>query len=201
MYAPEPFLISTAALTSIFSFFFGEYFRQREEIYRLWIKVFAYDYRDSDEETEDEIKELCSFCESKERMFRQAKNLLRIMLLTLILCYVVFHFYSIKYFWPTSPLREVGAFHTYFWYSLIISIILLINCLEIMYIVFTLDTTDRFPFLKLRRRVTAQDRLSMIWQHYGCPGLKLPLHDRSRIPRKFYKDLESTYFVDLSDQD
>jgi hypothetical protein len=36
MYRPGAFLISTAALTSIFSFFFGGYYRERERAYRFY---------------------------------------------------------------------------------------------------------------------------------------------------------------------
>jgi hypothetical protein len=42
MYEPGAFLISSAALTSIFSFFFGTYFRERERAYRLWLMIVAY---------------------------------------------------------------------------------------------------------------------------------------------------------------
>lgn len=42
MYKPGAFLISSAALTSIFSFFFGGYYRERERAYRLWLMFVAY---------------------------------------------------------------------------------------------------------------------------------------------------------------
>ena len=73
MYNPGPFLISSAALTSIFSFFFGGYFRERERAYRLWLMVVAYG---KEIPSEKERIDICSELESRDRMFYQAKGLL-----------------------------------------------------------------------------------------------------------------------------
>jgi hypothetical protein len=89
MYNPSPFLISTAALTSIFSFFFGGYFREREKAYRYWIRYNAYKPCES---TDVEKRDLCAEFESKERVFRQAKGILKVLLLTLIAEFVIFQF-------------------------------------------------------------------------------------------------------------
>ncbi|MBW1753023.1 MAG: hypothetical protein JRJ46_07940 [Deltaproteobacteria bacterium] len=42
MYKPTAFLISAAALTSIFSFFFGSYYKEREQAYWFWLTIVAY---------------------------------------------------------------------------------------------------------------------------------------------------------------
>ena len=69
MYKPAAFLISSAALTSIFSFFFGGYFRERERAYRLWLMIVAYG---KEIPTEREKINICSELESRDRMFYQA---------------------------------------------------------------------------------------------------------------------------------
>ena len=73
MYNPSPFLISTAALTSIFSFFFGGYYRERERAYRYWLRFIAYN-RDAGHK--DDRIDICSELESMNRMLFQAKGLL-----------------------------------------------------------------------------------------------------------------------------
>ncbi|MEJ2673404.1 MAG: hypothetical protein P8168_14665 [Deltaproteobacteria bacterium] len=50
MYNPSPFLICAAALTSVFSFFFGSYFTEREVAYRMWIRMIAYNARETSED-------------------------------------------------------------------------------------------------------------------------------------------------------
>jgi hypothetical protein len=42
MYKPTAFLISAAALTSIFSFSFGGYYKARERAYWFWLTIVAY---------------------------------------------------------------------------------------------------------------------------------------------------------------
>ena len=42
MYKPSAFLITAAALTSIFSFFFGGYYKERERAYWFWLTIVAY---------------------------------------------------------------------------------------------------------------------------------------------------------------
>ncbi|MDZ7641204.1 MAG: hypothetical protein U5J62_04150 [Desulfurivibrio sp.] len=131
IYDPGPFLISTAALTSILSFFFGNYFRYREKIYSQWIAYIAYD---SEVVKTDAKKGLCADLESKERVYSQLKNLMMVLLLTIIVDYLAFQFYSLAYIIPESAHFEDGAWHIYIWYNTIISIIVLINCLEILYL-------------------------------------------------------------------
>lgn len=188
MYNPSAFLISAAALTSIFSFFFGGYYQERDKTYALWLKVVAYG---QDSSTEDEISTICSKVESRERLLRQAKGLLAIILITLIAQYVVFQYYSYPYVSPYSEAFTPEAYHTYRWYNTIIGIIILINCLEMLYIRIAVDRDKKFPYLKLRKRVSGQERLSEIWRALGCRELKLPEHERQRIPEKFYQDLEN----------
>ena len=161
MYNPSPFLISTAALTSIFSFFFGGYFHERQKAYRLWIQYRAYGV---ERMTDQEKKILCSELEAKERVFRQAKGLLKILLFTLCIEFVVFQFYSWEYIMLNSPFYMPDAFHTYVWYNTIIGIIVLINCIEMLYIKVAVSRLNRFPYIKFRHRVTGQDRLSMLWR-------------------------------------
>ncbi|MFC1524135.1 hypothetical protein ACFL6N_05020 [Thermodesulfobacteriota bacterium] len=187
MYTPSPFLISSAALTSIFSFFFGGYFQEREKAYRLWIRFMAYN---SEVDCEKQTHNLCAELESKDRVFRQAKGLLKILLLTLVIEYVVFHFYSLKYILETSPYFEPDALHTYICFSILIGIIVLINGFEMFYIVVAISISSRFPFFNFRRRVTGQDRLSMLWRKFNCHALKSPQYSSVKIPVKFYHDLE-----------
>ena len=131
MYNPSPFLIPSATLTSIFSFFFGGYFRESEKAYRYWIRYLAYDV---EHDCEDEVKTLCAELESKDRVFRQTKGLLLILLLTLFIEFVVFQFYSLQFVLESSSLYEPGAMHTYTWFCTMIGVIVLINFLEMLYI-------------------------------------------------------------------
>lgn len=103
MYKSAAFLISSAALTSIFSFFFGGYFRERERACRLWLMIVAY---------------------GKE--------------------------------------------------------------IPLLYIRVAVDRTERFPFFRIRPRVTGQDRVSKIWMLLECSKLKTPEYSQNRIPRTFY---------------
>lgn len=183
MYKPAAFLISSAALTSIFSFFFGGYFRERERAYRLWLMIVAYG---KEIPTEREKINICSELESRDRMFYQAKGLLGILLLTIGIAYLVFQLYSFCYIFRSSPLYQPGAFTDYRWYNTIIGFIVMINCLELLYIRVAVDRTQRFPFFRIRQRVTGQDRLSKIWMLLGCSKLKTPEYNQNRIPRTFY---------------
>lgn len=183
MYKPAAFLISSAALTSIFSFFFGGYFRERERAYRLWLMIVAYD---KEIPTKRERINICSELESRDRMFYQAKGLLGILLFTIGLSYLIFQFYSFCYIFPSCPFYEPGAFTDYRWYNTIIGFIVMINCLELLYIRIAVDRTEKFPFFRIRQRVTGQDRLSKIWMILGCSELKTPEYSQNRIPRTFY---------------
>ena len=189
MYNPSPFLITTAALTSVFSFFFGGYFVEREITYRLWIKLIAYDGRIVSDE---DRKSICAELESKERMFRQSKALLWLILLTLICEFVVFQFYSSQYYDPGSPFYHPDAYHSYFWFSVIIGIIIMINCLEMLYIRVGAERRRNFPYFRFRKRVTGQERLYMIWELLECHRLKRPEYGHDRIPKKFYRALEKS---------
>jgi len=187
MYSPEPFLISSAALTSIFSFFFGGYFKEREKAYQLWIRFIGYEAVMDDEV---EAKQLCAELESKERVFRQAKGLLKILFLTILADCLVFHWYSYGYLQPHSPYFEADAFHSYIGFSTIIGIIVLINCIELFYIEVAWARKSRFPYVGFRHRVTGQDRVSELWQLIDCPALKEESFNNHRIPKRFYADLE-----------
>ena len=187
MYDPSPFLITTGALTSIYTFFFGEYFREREAVYRLWLRVFAYGWRP---ETPEERTELCAQMESKDRMYRQGKAFLLIMLITLIACFATLQGYSWKYIHPVSEFYAREHLRTYWFFTAITGLIVLINCIELMYIRVAVQFRFEFPFIRLRRRVTAQQRLSMLWQVLGCPECKQPPFHGSRIPARFYRDME-----------
>ena len=171
MYKPAAFLISSAALTSIFSFFFGGYFRERERAYRLWLMIVAYG---KELPSEKERIDICSELESRDRMFYQAKGLLGILLLTIGLAYLVFQIYSFCYIFQSSSLYQPGAFTDYIWFNTIIGFIVMINCLELLYIRVAVDRTEKFPFFRIRQRVTGQDRLSKIWMILGCSKLKTP---------------------------
>lgn len=186
MYNPSPFLISSAALTSIFSFFFGGYFHERQKVYRLWIQHRAFGV---ESKTDEEKRLLCGEFEAKDRVFRQAKGLLKILLLTLCIEFVVFHCYSFKYIMGNSPFYEVDAQHTYIWYSIIIGVIVLINIFEMAYIKVSIDRKKNFPYFTFRERVTGQDRLSMLWRMCDCHNLKVDEFSGNRIPEKFYRDL------------
>jgi hypothetical protein len=187
MYRPAAFLISSAALTSIFSFFFGGYFRERERAYRLWLMIVAYG---KELPSEKERIDICSELESRDRMFYQAKGLLGILLLTIGLAYLVFQIYSFRYIFPSSPLYQPGAFTDYLWFNTIIGFIVMINCLELLYIRVAVDRIKKFPFFKIRQRVTGQDRLSKIWMILGCSKLKTPEYSQNKIPRSFYDNQE-----------
>lgn len=183
MYKPAAFLISSAALTSIFSFFFGGYFRERERAYRLWLMIIAYG---KEIPSKREKINICSELESRDRMFYQAKGLLGILLLTIGIAYLVFQLYSFCYIFPSSPFYQPGAFTDYRWYNTIIGFIVMINCLELLYIRLAVDRTTRFPFFRIRQRVTGQERLSKIWMILGCSKLKTPEYSQNKIPRTFY---------------
>jgi hypothetical protein len=187
MYRPAAFLISSAALTSIFSFFFGGYFRERERAYRLWLMIVAYG---KEPPSKEERVDICSELESRDRMFYQAKGLLGILLLTIGLAYLVFQIYSFCYIFQSSPLYQPGAFTDYLWFNTIIGFIVMINCLELLYVRVAVDKIDKFPFFKIRRRVTGQDRLSKIWMLLGCSKLKTPEYSQNKIPRSFYDNQE-----------
>ena len=187
MYKPAAFLISSAALTSIFSFFFGGYFRERERAYRLWLMIVAYG---KEIPSEEERIDICSELESRDRMFYQAKGLLGILLLTIGLAYLVFQIYSFRYIFPSSPLYQPGAFTDYIWFNTIIGFIVMINCLELLYIRVAVDRIKKFPFFKIRKRVTGQDRLSKIWMILGCSKLKTPEYSQNKIPKTFYDNQE-----------
>ena len=187
MYRPAAFLISSAALTSIFSFFFGGYFRERERAYRLWLMIVAYG---KELPSEEERIDICSELESRDRMFYQAKGLLGILLLTIGLAYLVFQLYSFGYIFRSSSLYQPGAFTDYLWFNTIIGFIVMINCLELLYIRVAVDRIDKFPFFKIRQRVTGQDRLSKIWMILGCSKLKTPEYSQNKIPRTFYDNQE-----------
>jgi hypothetical protein len=190
MYKPAAFLISSAALTSIFSFFFGGYFRERERAYRLWLMIVAYG---KELPSEKERIDICSELESRDRMFYQAKGLLGILLLTIGLAYLVFQIYSFCYIFKCSSLYQPGAFTDYLWFNTIIGFIVMINCLELLYIRVAVDRIEKFPFFKIRQRVTGQDRLSKIWMILGCSKLKTPEYSQNKIPRSFY-DNQEYYF-------
>lgn len=187
MYQPSAFLISITALTSIFSFFFGGYYRERERAYRLWLMFVAYGEKLSNDE---EKLCICSELESRNRMFYQAKGLLVILLLTIVIDFIVFQFYSMPYVSKDSSLYQPGAFDEYLCFSILMGCIVMINCLELIYIQAAVNRTKKFPYIKIRRRVTGQDRLSKVWMILGCSRLKSAEYGRKRIPRKFYENQE-----------
>jgi hypothetical protein len=129
---------------------------------------------------------ICSELESRDRMFYQAKGLLGILLLTIALAYLVFQIYSLCYIFQSSLLYEPGVFTEYVWFNTIIGFIVMINCLELLYIRVAVDRTEKFPFIRIRHRVTGQERLSKIWMILGCSKLKTPEYSQNKIPRKFY---------------
>ena len=71
-----------------------------------------------------------------------------------------------------------------------IGAIVIINCLEILYMRVTADLLDKFPYIKLRQRVEGRARLAELWRLHDCPGVKKPEFDELRIPRYFYRNLE-----------
>jgi hypothetical protein len=187
MYKPGAFLISSAALTSIFSFFFGGYYRERERAYRLWLMFVAYG---KELTSKDEKLDICSELESRDRMFYQAKGLLGILLLTIGLSYLIFQIYSFCFIFRTSPYYDPSAFAEYLWFNTLIGFIVMINCIELLYIRVALDRINKFPFFKIRPRVTGQDRLSKVWMVLGCSKLKTPEYSQNKIPKKFYGNQE-----------
>jgi len=187
MYKPAAFLISSAALTSIFSFFFGTYYKERERAYRFWLMFVAYG---KEVASKNEKIDICAELESKDRMYHQAKGLLGILLITIALAYLVFQIYSFCYIFKSSPLYEPGAVTDYIWFNTIIGLIVMINCLELLYIRIAFDRTENFPFFRIRKRVTGQDRLSKVWMILGCSKLKTSEYSQNRVPRIFYDNQE-----------
>ncbi len=187
MYKPAAFLISITALTSIFSFFFGGYYRERERAYRLWLMFVAYGGKPPNDE---EKVCICSELESRNRMFSQAKGLLLLLLLTIVLDFIVFQYYSQPYISKNSAFYQPDAYRQYLWFTIIMGCIVMINCLEIIYIQIAVDKTERFPFFRIRRRVTGQDRLSKVWMILGCSRLKTTEYAKNKIPKNFYDNQE-----------
>jgi len=187
MYRPGAFLISSAALTSIFSFFFGGYYRERERAYRLWLMFVAYG---KELPSDDEKIDICSELESRDRMFYQAKGLLGILLFTIGLSYLIFQIYSFYFIFRSSPFYDPSAFSEYLWFNTLIGFIVMINCMELLYIRLAVDRIKKFPFFKIRARVTGQERLSKVWMVLGCSKLKTPEYSQNKIPKKFYDNQE-----------
>ncbi|MEN8258789.1 MAG: hypothetical protein ABFS09_13080 [Thermodesulfobacteriota bacterium] len=183
MYDPAAFLISITALTSIFSFFFGGYYHEREKAYRFWLKFVAYE---KEMPAEDEAIDICTELESRDRMFYQAKGLLTILLLTIVLAFIVFQFYSFQYILKSSPLYEAGALRTYLCFNAIVGSIVMINCLELLYIRVAIEKKESFPYFILRKRILGQERLSKVWMLLGCSKLKSAEYNAHRIPKNFY---------------
>ena len=183
MYDPAPFLISITALTSIFSFFFGGYYHEREKAYRFWLKYVAYR---KELPAEDDCIEICAELEARDRMFFQAKGLLTILLLTIILAFVVFQVYSLPYVMKTGSLYEPSALRTYLCFNAIIGCIVMINCLELLYIRVAVEKKESFPYFSLRKRILGQERLSKVWMILGCSRLKSAEYNAQRIPKNFY---------------
>jgi hypothetical protein len=124
-------------------------------------------------------------------VFRQAKGLLAILLLTLFIEFVVFQFYSQPYIRQSSPFYEADGWSTYLCFTTVIGCIVLINFLEMLYIWVAFSPHSRFPFFRLRHRVSGQDRLAMLWEEFDCPKLKKEELRKLRIPRKFYRNYEA----------
>ena len=68
-------------------------------------------------------------------------------------------------------------------------VIVLINCLEMLYIRVGLTRLSHFPYFTLRWRVTGQQRLYMIWELLDCDSFKNQEQRQDLIPRKFYRAL------------
>jgi hypothetical protein len=187
MYKPGAFLISSAALTSIFSFFFGGYYRKRECACRFWPMFVAYG---KEMPSDDEKLDIGSELESRDRMFYQVKRLLGILLLTIGLSYLIFQIYSFNFIFRSSPFYDPSAFTEYLWFKTLIGFIVMINCKELLYIRVAVDRIKNFPFFKIRLRVTGQDRLSKVWMVLGCSKLKPPEYSQHKIPKKFYDNQE-----------
>jgi hypothetical protein len=187
VYSPAAYLIAAAALTSIFCFFFGAFFQEREITYRMWIKYIAYG---AEPLTGDEKKGFCAELESRRRTYYYFKGITAILLLTLIIEFVVFQFYSYRFIDPGSPLYHPGAFHSYRWYNTAIGVIVIINCVEIIYMRVKAEYLGQFPYIKLRPRVESRQRLAELWRLHQCPKAKRPEFHKERIPRYFYKHWE-----------
>ena len=110
--------------------------------------------------------------------------------MTLIIEFVIFQFYSLGYICPASPLYDPAAFHSYRWFNTGIGIIVIINCLEILYMRVTAVLLDRFPYIKLRPRVEGRERLAILWRLHDCAGAKRPEYNEQKIPKYFYKNSE-----------
>jgi hypothetical protein len=187
VYSPAAYLIAAAALTSIFCFFFGAFFQEREITYRMWIKYIAYGATPL---SGDERKDFCAELESRRRTYYYFKGITAILLLTLIIEFVVFQFYSYRFLDPGSPFYHPGAFHSYRWYNTAIGVIVIINCVEIIYMRVKAEYIGQFPYIKLRPRVESRHRLAELWRLHQCPKAKKPEFNKERIPRYFYKDWE-----------
>lgn len=187
MYKPSAFLISAAALTSIFSFFFGGYYKERQKAYQFWLSIVAYG---KEIKSKDEKIDLCAELESRNRMFYQLKGILGILLVTIAVAYLIFQIYSFHFIFTTSSHYDPGAFTDYVWYNTIIGFIVMMNCLELLYIRVAIEKTERFPYFLVRPRVTGMDRLSKVWMILGCSELKTPEYAHNRIPREFYDNQE-----------
>jgi hypothetical protein len=188
IYSPAAYLIAAAALTSIFCFFFGAFFQEREITYRMWIKYIAYGATPL---SGDEGKAFCAELESRRRTYYYFKGITAILLITLIIEFVVFQFYSYRFIDPESPLYQPGAFHSYRWYNTAIGVIVIINCVEIIYMRVKAEYLGQFPYIKLRPRVESRQRLAELWRLHQCPKAKKPEFHKERIPRYFYKYWES----------
>ena len=123
-------------------------------------------------------------------MFSQAKGLLGILLLTIGLSYLIFQIYSMCFIFKSSPYYEPSAFTEYRWFNTLIGFIVMINCLELLYIRIAVDRIQKFPFFKIRPRVTGQQRLSKVWMVLGCSKHKTPEYAQNKIPKKFYDNQE-----------
>ncbi len=187
MYDPAAFLISSTALTSIFSFFFGTYYAERQRAYELWLMFVAYGKEISQDQ--DKI-DICAELESRDRMFFQARGFLGILLLTIALAYIVFQLYSFQYIFKSSPNYDPAAYSDYVWFNTIISFIVMINCLELLYIRVAICKSSSFPFVKLRQRVTGRDRLSKVWMLLECSQIKKRKYSSKQTPRAFYENQE-----------
>ncbi|NQT69435.1 MAG: hypothetical protein HQ552_07615 [Desulfobacteraceae bacterium] len=161
---------------------------QREgKAYWFWLTIVAYG---KEIVSKDEKIDLCAELESKDRTFHHFRGLLGILLFTIAISYLVFQFYSFHYIFISAPLYELGAFTDYVWYNTIIGFIVMINCLELLYIRVAVEKTEGFPFFKIRPRVTGRDRLSKVWMIMGCSKLKTPEYAITRTPREFYDNQE-----------
>lgn len=188
LYSPAAYLIAAAALASIFCFFFGAFFQEREITYRMWIKYIAYG---ATLLSGDARKDFCAELESRRRTYYYFKGITAILLITLIIEFVVFQFYSYRFVDPGSAFYSPGAFHSYRWYNTAIGVIVIINCVEILYMRVTAQLSKRFPYIKVRPRVESRQRLAELWRLHECPKAKKSEFNKERIPRYFYRYWES----------